>query len=117
MSTYAEHQYSTWMETLHQWLDAVERSDLKEKRYKELHAEKAQHVLAMVDQYSAFDFMPGSNWEFILDNWMHAPRTTCRSMAIAAVAEIQHAIAAYWDGTAPAPRCEDSMNLALLLAH
>jgi hypothetical protein len=95
MSTFAEQQFKFWSGQAETQLAQIDNQQVPDHWKWPEGADKAFKIRDAVEAYQPFDFQPGSNWAFILDNWMHAPKSTCRSLAIAAIAEIQHAIANY----------------------
>jgi len=82
--THAERDLNYW-QTLH--TISVNVKSVKEPL--------ARVVVDAIGGYQPFDFMPGSTWELTQINWQAAPKCTCRSLALAALIDVQHAIQEY----------------------
>lgn len=74
--TYAEQQFQLWANKLANHPDEHPASD----------------VITAIDAYQPYDFQPGHSWAAIQQAWFEAPKTTCRSLALAALVDIEHAI-------------------------
>ncbi len=58
---------------------------------------KAGRVLDAINAFQPFDFVQGSSWFDILEAWLSRPKSTARSLAVAAVVDVIQAQRDYRD--------------------
>lgn len=95
--TFAETEAEGWLARVYLHRAMVNNQQIPDHHKQPEGEAKAQQVLDLIEQYVPYDFQSGANWEFLLDNWMHMPRSSTRTQAIAIIAEIQAARETYFN--------------------
>lgn len=85
MTTYAERHHAYWLNLY----------EAEMGMGNEVMAQAAHAVAEAIAAYQPFDFQPGHGFDSLLIDWRRSPKTLCRSLALAALVDIQHAIKEY----------------------